>query len=166
MGRVRAGSSKASLEHIPSSRERGVTSGFSVGWSITEGERAAITAIPSTCGWRPGAAQRAAARLVPVRRIDDGLTGRAIPCDTGSVGLRKWFRNSVGKSAGALSAGLGELDAFYLPERRHQLDGLKRMKSMSMMRDDEEAGAPPRPVDLGSGTAVIKVSTTDPDSGR
>jgi len=73
---------------------------------------------------------------------------------------------SAGKSAGVLSAGMGELDAFFLPERRHQLDGLKSMKSMSMMRDDKEAGAPP-PVDLGSGTAVIKVrKTTDPDSGR
>jgi hypothetical protein len=56
-----------------------------------------------------------------------------------------------------LSASFGELDSFFLPERRHQLDNLKRMKSMSTMRDDEEAGAPPRAVDLGSGTAVIKV---------
>ncbi len=76
------------------------------------------------------------------------------------MGLLRWSRNAAGKSAGALSAGLGEVDACYLPERRHQLDTLKLMKSMSTMRDDTEAGAPPRPVDLGSGTAVIKVRRT------
>ena len=80
------------------------------------------------------------------------------------MGLLRWFRKSAGRSAKVLSASFGELDAFFLPERRHQLDALKSMKSMSTMRDDEEAGAPGRAVDLGSGTAVIKVrgAATDP----
>jgi Family of unknown function (DUF6191) len=66
-----------------------------------------------------------------------------------------------------LSASFGELDSFFLPERRHQLDAVKSMKSMSTMRDDNEASAPPRAVDLGSGTAVIKVRrAAGMDTGR
>jgi hypothetical protein len=41
-----AGGSKAFLAHIRALRERGVASEFSVGWAITDRERAAITAIP------------------------------------------------------------------------------------------------------------------------
>jgi Family of unknown function (DUF6191) len=83
------------------------------------------------------------------------------------VGLLGWFRKSAGKSARVLSSSFGELDSFFLPERRHQLDAAKSMKSMSTMRDDEEAGAPPRAVDLSSGTAVIKVrKPAGPDTGR
>jgi hypothetical protein len=82
-----------------------------------------------------------------------------MPCDTGSVGLLKWFRNSAGESAGMLSAGLGELEAFLSPSKRQALDNLK---SMSLMRDDEqESGAPPRAVDLTANTAVIKVRGKD-----
>ena len=41
-----AGCSKAFLAHIRGLREGGVASEFSVGWAITERERAAITAVP------------------------------------------------------------------------------------------------------------------------
>jgi len=41
-----AGCSKAFLAHVRGLRERGLASEFSVGWAITERERAAIAAIP------------------------------------------------------------------------------------------------------------------------
>lgn len=72
------------------------------------------------------------------------------------MGLLRGIRRLTRKSGHALTAGFGELDAVFLPERHHQLDGVKSLKSMSVMRDDTEAGAPPFGVDLNSGTAVIK----------
>jgi hypothetical protein len=76
--------------------------------------------------------------------------------------LLKWFRNSAGEASGALSAGLSELDAFYQPARRQQLEDLK---SMSLMRDSEESGDPPRPIDLTANRARIRVrKAVDPDA--
>jgi hypothetical protein len=77
------------------------------------------------------------------------------------MGTLRWIRTSAGASAKGLAAGLGTLDSFYLPERRHQLDGLA---SMSMMAEEDDSGAPPRAVDLSSRTAVIKVRAAAPDS--
>ena len=47
-----AGCSKAFLAHVHSLRQTGVSIGFSVGWAITERERAAITSIPKHV-WAP-----------------------------------------------------------------------------------------------------------------
>jgi hypothetical protein len=53
-----------------------------------------------------------------------------------------------------MGAGLAELDAFFSPAKRQQLENLQ---TLEMLRDDEAQGAPPRAVDLDSGTAVIRV---------
>jgi hypothetical protein len=47
-----AGCSKAFLTHVRGLRETGVASEFSVGWAITDRERAAITAVPERI-WAP-----------------------------------------------------------------------------------------------------------------
>jgi hypothetical protein len=73
------------------------------------------------------------------------------------MGLLSGIRRITRKSAHAMTASFGELDAVFLPERHHQLDGVKSLKSMSVMRDDGDSGAPPYPVDLASGTAVIRL---------
>ena len=73
------------------------------------------------------------------------------------MGLLSALRRIGRKPAHALTAGFGELDSFFLPERRHQLDAAKSLKSMSVMRGDQESGAPPNRPDLAAGTAVVKL---------
>jgi hypothetical protein len=58
-----AGCTKAFLAHIRGLREQGVTSEFSVGWAITEAERAAIAALPARA-WTPAVDATAASRDV------------------------------------------------------------------------------------------------------
>jgi hypothetical protein len=73
------------------------------------------------------------------------------------MGVLRWLRGSDG--TGTLASALGELDAFYNPARRKQLENLK---SMELMRDDEASGAPPRAVDLETGTARIRLRRRPP----
>jgi hypothetical protein len=75
-----AGCSRAFLAHIRALRETGVASEFSVGWAITDRERAAITTVPEhlwtaaidTCGEaRDGAAVAEITDLLPAAALAD-----------------------------------------------------------------------------------------------
>lgn len=73
------------------------------------------------------------------------------------MGLLSWLRGhgQAGTGTATSAAGLGELDAVFNPARRQQIENLQ---TLEMLRGDEaESGAPPRPVDLDGGTAVIRV---------
>ena len=67
-----------------------------------------------------------------------------------------------GTGASAMGAGLSELDAFFSPGKRQQLENLQ---TLEMLADDEAAGAPPRAVDLAGNTAVIRVRRDQPETG-
>jgi hypothetical protein len=80
-----AGCSKGFLAHVRSLREQAVNCGFSVGWAITDRERAAISAAPTRVwadavdadgGHRDGAALAEITGLLPARVLGDSRPGR------------------------------------------------------------------------------------------
>jgi hypothetical protein len=78
--------------------------------------------------------------------------------------LLKWLRGDGGTgSGGALSSGLSELEAFFSPGKRQQLENLQTLEMLA--DDDQSSAAPPRAVDLDANTAVISVSRAHPDTG-
>ncbi len=68
-----SGCTKAFLAHVRGLREQAVSSEFSVGWAITEAERAAIAALPARA-WTPAVDATAAPRDVDEAALVE-LTG-------------------------------------------------------------------------------------------
>jgi hypothetical protein len=82
-----AGCSKGFLAHVRSLREQAVNCGFSVGWAITDRERAAISAAPTRVwadavdadgGHRDGAALAEITGLLPARVLGDYPPGTRV----------------------------------------------------------------------------------------
>ncbi|MGW6736093.1 DUF6191 domain-containing protein [Streptomyces sp. NPDC055013] len=86
-------------------------------------------------------------RLVP----DDGR-GRA-----GRAGWLPW--RNVARQGQISATGFEQLHASFSPGKQSELE---ERRSALVMRDEDEDGAPPRStVDLGRGTAVIRLGTAD-----
>jgi Transposase DDE domain group 1 len=82
-----AGCSKAFLAHLRSLREQAVACEFSVGWSITDRERAAISSVPKQVwadaidadgGHRDGAGLAEITGLLPATALDDYPVGTRV----------------------------------------------------------------------------------------
>lgn len=68
-----------------------------------------------------------------------------------------------GASTGAMGAGLSELDAFFSPGKRQQIENLQTLEMLA--DDDASSAAPPRAVDLGGNSAVIRVRRDQAETG-
>jgi hypothetical protein len=72
------------------------------------------------------------------------------------MGLLRWLRGGDSSTPGvaATAAGLGALEGILNPAKQQQIENLQ---TLAVLRDDDaESAAPRRPVDLDTGTAVIR----------